>query len=267
VFDSILFVGCGSMGSALIRGLCRDNWHKKFQFLLYDVLEERSQGLARELGLESVATTEGLSPRFVFMAVKPKNVHELGKTLGRFKDAVFVSLVAGVSMEKWRKLLFEDVKLVRLMPNLCVEVGEGTVPVCFSDLVPQEEREELLFMLSSLGWIFETPEENLGYFTALSGSGPGMVAMFIEGMMDEGVAMGISWETSLKVALQTVLGTAVLLKSKGLHPAHFRNLVASPGGTTIAGVKVMEKKGFKGIVMEGFEEAYRRLVELFAEMR
>jgi pyrroline-5-carboxylate reductase len=264
--DSILFVGCGNMGSALVRGLWRDNWHKKFRFLLYDVLPERSQGLAKELGLTSVQTFGELAPRFVFIAVKPKNVEELARTLQHFRNATFISVVAGFSIRKWREVLFEEAKVVRLMPNLCVEVGEGVVPICFSDSVPLSEREELLFLFSSLGWIFETPEENLGYFTALSGSGPGMVAMFIEGMMDEGVAMGITWETSLKVALQTVLGTAALLKAKGLHPAHFKNLVASPGGTTIAGVKALEKRGFKGIVMEGFEEAYGRLAKLFVEM-
>ncbi|MEN3185847.1 MAG: pyrroline-5-carboxylate reductase [Atribacterota bacterium] len=264
--DSILFLGCGNMGSALVKGLWRDNWHKKFHFFLYDVLPERSQELANVLGLQNIEAFDGLSPRFVFVAVKPGNVEEACKVLKLFQHTTFISVVAGFSLGRWQELLGKETKLVRLMPNLCVEVGEGVVPICFSESVPQEEREELLFLLSSLGWIFETQEENLGYFTALSGSGPGMIAMFIEGMMDEGVAMGLPWETSLKIALQTVLGTATLLKTKKLHPAHFKNLVASPGGTTIAGIKALEKRGFKGIVMEGFEEAYERLVALFAEM-
>lgn len=266
MMDSILFVGCGNMGSALVKGLWRDNWHKKFRFFLYDVLSERSQELARDLGLQSIETFDDFCPRFVFVAVKPGNVEEVCGMLRLFRDATFVSVVAGFSIKKWHELLGKEVKFVRLMPNLCVEVGEGVVPICFSESVPQEEREELLFLLSSLGWIFETREENLGYFTALSGSGPGIVAMFIEGMMDEGVAMGLPWETSLKIALQTVLGTAALLKAKKLHPAHFKNLVASPGGTTIAGIKALEKRGFKGIVIEGFEKAHERLVELFTEM-
>ncbi|MGQ9472555.1 MAG: pyrroline-5-carboxylate reductase [Candidatus Caldatribacteriaceae bacterium] len=263
--DTILFIGCGNMGRALVKGLGQDNWHKKFRFLLYDLVPERSQSLAEELGVEQVVTPEGLSPRFVFLAVKPKDVAGLANIISNFGDATFISVVAGISLQQWQEFLFPEVKVVRLMPNLCVEVGEGVVPFCFSDTVPQSEREELLFLLSSLGWIFETPEENFDCLTALSGSGPGLIAMFIEAMMDGGVAMGLPWEVSLKVALQTVLGTVVLLKTRGLHPAHFKNLVASPGGTTIAGIKAFEERGFRGMVMEGFEKAYERLVKLFSK--
>lgn len=263
--DIIFFIGCGNMGRALVKGLGQDNWHKKFRFLLYDVVPERSQSLAEELGVEQVITPEGFSPRFVFLAVKPKDVTGLANVISSFGDATFISVVAGISLQRWQELLFPEVKVVRLMPNLCVEVGEGVVPICFSDTVPQSEREELLFLFSSLGWIFEAPEENLDCLTTLSGSGPGLLAVFIEAMMDEGVAMGLPWEMSLKVALQTMLGTAALLKSRGLHPAHFKNLVASPGGTTIAGIKAFEKRGFRGMVMEGFEKTYERLVELSAK--
>jgi len=260
VEESILLVGCGNMGSALVRGLCRDHWHKKFRFLLYDAVEEKSAQLAQELKLESVKDMEGISPHFLILAVKPKDVEVAFKIVNKFPQAIILSVVAGVNIHSLTQLFAHGGKIVRLMPNLCVEVGEGVVPISFSDALHSTEKEEILFLLSSLGWVLEVEERYLDYFTVLSGSGPALVALFIEGMMDAGVEMGIPWETSFKVALQTVLGTASLLKDKELHPAYFKNLVASPGGITIAGVRALKRHGFEGIVMEGFREAYKRLV-------
>jgi len=256
--DSILFVGCGNMGSALIRGLCRDNWHKKFRFFLLDQVVEKARTLASSLDLEWVENLNNLeAPRFVFLAVKPKDVKKVLLSLRNFSQSVFVSVAAGVKIKGLEELIPQQA-IVRIMPNLCVEVGEGVVPVCFSPMVKTEEREDLLFLFSSLGWVFEAEEEDLDLFTALSGSGPGFIALFIEALADGGVKIGIPWERSLKIATQTVLGVASLLKSRDMHPAQLKNWVASPGGTTIAGIKKMEEGAFRGLVMGGVEEAYRR---------
>ncbi|MDI3543221.1 MAG: pyrroline-5-carboxylate reductase [Candidatus Atribacteria bacterium] len=257
--DSILFVGCGNMGSALVRGLCRDNWHKKFRFLLLDQATEKAKNLASSLNLEWVENLNNLksSPRFVFLAVKPKDVEKALLSLRNFSQSVFVSVAAGVKIQNLEEFIPQKA-IVRIMPNLCVEVGEGVVPVCFSSVVEVEEREDLLFLFSSLGWVFEAEEKDLDLFTALSGSGPGFIALFIEALADGGVKIGIPWETSLKIATQTVLGVASLLKTRGIHPAQLKNWVASPGGTTIAGIKKLEEGAFRGLVMEGVEEAYKR---------
>lgn len=261
----ILFFGCGNMGSALVRGLVRDGWHRKYRFLLFDKVTERAQNLAALCGVTWVEDPLLYPPRFVFFAVKPKDVQEAALALASWREGVLVSVVAGVSVGELRKHFSTPV--VRMMPNLCVEVGEGVVPVHFSQEVPEEHREELLFLLASLGWVFEVGEEELGPLTALSGSGPGIVARFIEGLMDGGVKIGLPWERSLRLAVQTVLGTALLLKEKGVHPGILKNLVASPGGTTIAGLHVLEKAGFSGILMESVEAAYRRTQEFSEKVR
>jgi len=258
VEDSILFVGCGNMGSALVRGLCRDNWHKKFRFFLFDQVLEKAKSLASSLGLEWVEDLSNLeAPRFIFLAVKPGDVREALLSLRDLSPAVFISTVAGAKIQDLEEFAPQGA-IVRVMPNLCVEVGEGVIPVCFSPRVKVEEREDLLFLLSSLGWVFEAQEEELDLFTALSGSGPGFVALFIEALADGGVKIGIPWEKSLKVSVQTVAGGASLLKARGMHPAQLKNWVASPGGTTISGIKKLEEGAFRGLVMEAVEEAYKR---------
>jgi len=265
--DSILFVGCGNMGSALIQGLCRDNWHKKFRFFLLDQVAEKARSLASSLGLEWVDSLNNLeTPRFVFLAVKPKDVKDALFSLQNFSQSVFISVAAGVKIKDLEKFLPQQA-VVRIMPNLCVEVGEGVVPVCFSPAVKTEEREDLLFLFSSLGWVFEAEEEDLDLFTALSGSGPGFIALFIESLADGGVKIGIPWEKSLKIATQTVLGVASLLKTRGMHPAQLKNWVASPGGTTIAGIKKLEEGAFRGLVMGGVEEAFKRAKNMGEEER
>lgn len=261
----ILFFGCGNMGSALVRGLVRDGWHRKYRFLLFDKVTERAQNLAASCGVTWVEDPLLYPPRFVFFAVKPKDVREAALALASWREGVLVSVVAGVSVGELKG--YFSVPIVRMMPNLCVEVGEGVVPVHFSQEVPEECREELLFLLASLGWVFEVGEEELGSLTALSGSGPGIVARFIEGLMDGGVKIGLPWEKSLHLAVQTVLGTALFLKEKRMHPGVLKNLVASPGGTTIAGLQVLEKAGFSGILMESIEAAYRRVREFSEKAR
>lgn len=261
----ILFFGCGNMGSALVRGLVRDGWHRKYRFLLFDKVAERAQSLAASCNVTWVEDPLLYPPRFVFFAVKPKDVQEAALALSSWRGGVLVSVVAGVSVGELRR--YFSAPIVRMMPNLCVEVGEGVVPVHFSQEVSEEYREELLFLLASLGWVFEVEEGELGLLTALSGSGPGIVARFVEGLMDGGVKIGLPWEKSLRLAVQTVLGTALLLKERGTHPGVLKNLVASPGGTTIAGLHVLERAGFTGILIESVEAAYRRAQEFSEKAR
>lgn len=260
--ENVLFVGCGSMGGALVRGLVRDGWHTKYRFLLFDRLQERAQSLASSLSLEWVEDPLVHFPKFAFLAVKPKDVPEAAASLSSWQEGVLISVVAGMRIGDLQRYFASPLGIVRVMPNLCVEVGEGVIPVCFSPGVREEYREDLLFLFASLGWVFETDENEMDLLTALSGSGPGIVACFVEGLMDGGVKIGLSWEKSLRLAVQTILGTALLLKEKNLHPGILKNLVASPGGTTIAGLYVLERAGFQGILMESVEAAYQRVREL-----
>ncbi len=265
--QSILVVGCGNMGSALTRGLCLDKWHNKYDFCLYDKVLPKAIQIANELGLSYVADLNEVKsePYLIFLAVKPNQVKLVCQDLSQFKNSILISLAAGVNQEQLQKYSGEGQPIVRMMPNLGVEVGEGVVALHFNSRVSEENREDLLFLFSSLGWVFEAEEKEFDQITALSGSGPGLVAVFLEAMMDAGVNIGLPWEKSLKMVIQTMLGTATWLKKKNCHPGLLKNMVCSPGGTTIAGIKRLELSGFRGIVMDGIETASKRAKNNMAE--
>jgi len=264
--QKILFIGCGNMGNALVEGLCSDGWHKKMEFHLYDKVSSRAEALAQRFGLKTPKPPlDGNQYRFIFLVVKPKDLPSVVPILKNPANSIIISLLAGTSINKINEVLPGARGYVRIMPNLCAEVGEAVVPVVFSENIPQESKEDLLFLLASLGWIFETQEAEIDLLTALSGSAPAFVALFIEAMMDGGVKLGIPWEKSLKVAIQTVLGSALLLKKKALHPGEFRNQVASPAGTTIFGLQVLEEGKLKSTVMKALEASFNRAKSLTPE--
>lgn len=264
--QKILFIGCGNMGSALVEGLCQDGWHRKMEFHLFDRISSRAEALSQRFNLKTAKPPfDGKQYHFIFLAVKPKDLPSVTPLLENLAGSTIVSLLAGTSINKVSEALPGAQGYVRIMPNLCVEVGEAVIPVVFSDTVPQEHREDLLFLLASLGWVFEVQEAEIDSLTALSGSGPAFVALFIEAMMDGGVKLGIPWEKSLKVAIQTVLGSALLLKKKALHPGEFRSRVASPAGTTIFGLHALEEGKLKSTVMKALEVSFNRAKSLTSE--
>ncbi|NLJ48403.1 MAG: pyrroline-5-carboxylate reductase [Candidatus Atribacteria bacterium] len=258
--QSILVIGCGNMGNALLRGFCLDKWQTKYDICLYDIVLSKAVSIANELGLSYVSDLNEVQsePYLIFLVVKPNQVKSVCQNIIHFKNSIIISLVAGVDQAQLQEYLGQSQAIVRMMPNLAVEVGEGVVALHFNSLVSEENREDLLFLFSSLGWVFEAEEREFDQITALSGSGPGIMAVFLEAMMDAGVSIGLPWEKSLKMVIQTMLGTASWLKRKNCHPGLLKNMVCSPGGTTIAGIKRLELSGFRGIVMDGIEAASQR---------
>ena len=138
--QSILVVGCGNMGSALTRGLCLDKWHNKYEFCLYDKVLPKAIQIANELDLSYVADINEVKsePYLIFLAVKPNQVESACQSLSQFRNSIFVSLAAGVNQEQLQKYLGEGRPIIRMMPNLGVEVGEGVVALHYNSLVSEE---------------------------------------------------------------------------------------------------------------------------------
>ena len=132
-------------------------------------------------------------PYLIFLAVKPNQVKLVCQDLTQFKNSILISLAAGVNQEQLQKYLGEGQPIVRMMPNLGIEVGEGVVALHFNSRVSEENREDLLFLFSSLGWVFEAEEKEFDQITALSGSGPGLVAVF-RGNDGCCVNIGLPWK-------------------------------------------------------------------------
>lgn len=160
------------------------------------------------------------------------------------------------------KQIVGNKKVVRIMPNTPALVQEGLTALCFDDLINEEEKVDVKNLLNTFSCVIETKEQYINAYSALSGSGPAFVFLFIEAMADAAVLLGIPRNDAYKAAAQTVLGSAKLLESTGLHPGELKDMVCSPGGTTIEGIRTLEEKGFRSAVIECIVNTYKKNLDI-----
>lgn len=253
-------IGFGKMGEAIAKGLKE----KGFQVGVFDVSQER-RVKAQSLGFTVFGSNKELvkSCDKIFIAVKPQVFTDVAKEIkdGISREHILISVMAGISSEKIRKVLDME-KVVRVMPNTPALVGEGAIAVSFPEDLSEAESDEVKDMLSVLGRVVVLEERYMDAVTALSGSGPAYVFLFLEALVDAGVKEGLPREVSMELAFQTLKGSVKLFESIGGIPRNFIDMVTSPGGTTIAALHVLERAGFKGIIMDAVEAAKRRSEEL-----
>lgn len=223
---------------------------------------------------------------FVFLAVKPQVLENvlieitpaLQSRLSTRDPVILVSMAAGWSIDKIQRTLgiavpsstfpeFSNLQayrqpVIRIMPNTPALIGQGIIAITAAKEVPSERIDALQKILALAGIVDRVDETILDAVTALSGSGPAYVYLFIEALADGGVLAGLSHEKALRYAVQTVLGSAMMVKETAAHPALLKNMVASPGGTTIAGLAVLEKGALRGTIMAAVEAALKRAKEL-----
>jgi len=241
-------VGFGNMGQAF--ALCLSKKLGKENVIVTDKIREK-RNLAVEMGIAFANDIKFLadSSDVVIVAVKPKDAKEVLEKLKDFKGIV-LSIMAGVSIQKIEEVLGKGKKIVRVMPNVNVAVGSGVMAITDNGNLSEEERNKVEELLLSCGTLYRIDERLFDAFTALAGSGPAFVFSFIDALALAGVHQGFSYEQALRIVLDTVAGSSKLLKEFGLNPNELITKVTSPGGTTIEGIKYLEEKGFKGIVME-----------------
>lgn len=258
-------IGMGNMGEAILKMLLAAG-HKKKDFLCAELKEERSRSIHERYGIEPVSDVAEVvrKSRYVILAVKPQDVKELAPKLAPYLDGtrIVISILAGTTTSSLMSAVDKPVKLVRVMPNICVKVGEGVLGICANYLVERREVQEIVQLLAPLGLVVEIGEDLMDAVTALSGSGPALFLAFLEGMIDAGVKMGLPRDKATALSVQTVKGTVTMLQEEKLHPTLMKEMVTSPGGTTIAGLFRLEEKGFKGTLMSAFEKARDRAREL-----
>lgn len=253
------------MGGALARACAKAVSGQ--ELLLSDGGSGREQQLAAELGCACGGNDDAAKARYVVLAVKPQVMEkvlsgiaaELWQRTDRF---VLVTVAAGLSTQAIADMAGGDYPVIRIMPNLPVSVGQGTVLVCANEHVTAQEREEFSAILAGAGLLVNVPESLIDAGSAVSGCGPAYVCQFIEALADGGVQCGLPRDVAQKCAEQMVLGTAAMLLETGLHPGELKDRVCSPGGTTIAGVKALEDAAFRGAAAEAVLAAYRRTLEL-----
>jgi len=263
VFEGTVgIVGTGKMGEAILRGLLQVL--PKDRFLVSDPLAERRK-VAEGYGVRAFADNLPLvrEAQVVILAVKPKEVRGvLEEVASAFDDdKLLLSIVAGLKAAAISSLLRGRGRVIRAMPNLPLQVSAGAVALSLGPKARPADLEVAKGLFSPLGETVVVPEELMDAVTGLSGSGPAYVALFIEALADGGVRMGLGRGEALKLAAQTVLGTAKMVL-QGTHPALLREMVASPGGTTVEGLAVLEERRVRGAIVEAVKAATLRSREL-----
>jgi pyrroline-5-carboxylate reductase len=275
-FPPILFLGAGQMAEALIRGVLEAGLVAPSEVMATDIRPERTEYLARELGILTAASNrDGLEfGRFIVIAVKPQDVPTLLDEIAPLLRAeqVVVSIAAGVTIATLEgrlqrpngppgstaDVLLATVPVVRVMPNTPALVGAGVAAVALGHHADPTHGELVLRLMSSVGEALILPEYQLDAVTGLSASGPAFVAMFVEGLIDAGVRVGLARDVATTLTLQTVLGTAKMMQSTGRHPALMKEMVTSPAGTTIAGVHALERGGLRATLIDAVLAATER---------
>lgn len=260
------FIGTGNMGSALARSACAGTSAK--EILLANRTRETAERLAAELGCVAGENRDAAKLcRYIFLGVKPQVMAELlseiAPVLRERKDRfVLVSMAAGVKLSTIEHMLQAEYPVIRMMPNIAATVGESMLLFTANAKVTEEEKQEFCHCMKGAGRIDEIPEGWMDAGCALSGSGTAFAFLFLEALSDGAVACGLPREKAMKYAAQTLLGSAKLVLEGDRHPAELKDAVCSPGGTTIAGIGVLESAGFRGAAMEAVKAAYRRACEL-----
>ena len=246
----ISVIGCGNMASAIMGGMIKNGIVSPEELTASDVFEPARQRTRNNLGIKTVsdnaACVQGAD--LVLIAVKPGSFAGAAAGLSEVitKDQLVLSIMAGKSIADIESVLGSDKKIVRLMPNTPALVGAGITGYCPNGNVSEEEMPVVRRVIESFSEAEEVPESLMGVVTSLSGSSPAYVYMFIEAMAEDGMPR----DKAYHFAAQTVLGSAKMVLETGKHPGELKDMVTSPAGTTIEGVAMLEKKGFRGAVIE-----------------
>jgi pyrroline-5-carboxylate reductase len=264
--QGIAMIGGGQMALALAEGFCRAGLLQPGEITVHDpVPAARDRLAARVPGIRFAATgaEAAAAARIVMLAVKPQQAavacREFAAALPA--DAVIVSIVAGLTLQGLADLTGLQ-RIVRVMPNTPCLVGRGVSVVCRTPEVPAADLARVLELLAAVGRVHEADESLMDAVTGLSGSGPGFLALVVEALADGGVKAGLPRQLALALATETLSGTAALIDQTGEHPAQIKDRVSSPGGTTIAGLAVLEQRGVRGALIDAVVTAAARAREL-----
>ena len=260
------FIGGGTMAEAILRGVLDASLASPGDVGVGEPRSERRQYLSSEFGVhahqDNLEAVTGAD--LLVLAIKPQDLpvifKEMGQRLG--PDQAVLSIVAGVKMETLSKG-FGHPSVIRVMPNTPAQIGQGMSMWTCTGPVDKEKREMTSSILSTVGReIYIDEEKYLDMATALSGSGPAYVFLFIEALIDAGVYVGLPRDMARTMALQTVYGSTKLVMDTGRHPADLKDMVVSPGGTTAEGVQALERAGLPAAIVEAVNAAYQKSIKL-----
>ncbi len=248
------FIGLGNMGSAILGGILKQGSVTPSDVIVTDKAQIAVRKAVEMMKVNAATGNAEVAKQadILFLAIKPQ-IYEpvITEIASCVKDgAVIVSIAPGKTLNWLSDLFGGGKKIVRCMPNTPALVGAGCTGVCKNDLVTDEEMQKVLTLLGSFGKAYMVPESLMDTVVGVSGSSPAYVFMFIEAMADAAVADGMPRPQAYEFAAQAVYGSAKMVLDTKMHPGALKDMVCSPGGTTIEAVRVLEEKGFRSAVIE-----------------
>lgn len=258
------FIGGGNMAEAMIKGIFGKHGR---DIMVSEPRDERRAYLENTYKINTTSDNKEVvkSCNIIILAVKPQNMDSVSAEIADLisSEKLIVSIAAGITLAYLTSRL-KTSKIIRVMPNTPALVQEGMSVLSMCECIHDKGMGLIRDIFMSIGKVMVLPEKYMEAVTALSGSGPAFIALFVEKMIDAGVKMGLNRDNASELAVQTLIGTAKLLET-GMPPYKLREMVTSPGGTTAAGLKVFEEKGLKDIVAAVIEAAANRSKELGKE--
>lgn len=265
------FIGTGNMGGALATAVARAN--EEYEILLTNRTKEKAVKLEKELKeqfgakVRTAADNNDIAANadYIFLGVKPQMMEDMLKGIAaslqerasKGDKFTLVTMAAGLSISRIKEMAGGDYQVIRIMPNTPAAIGEG-MTLYSAQEVPAATVDALVHMLQASGRLCELPEKLIDAGSAVSGCGPAFVYMFIEALADGGVNAGLPRAKAYELAAKMVEGSAAMVLESGRHPGELKDVVCSPGGTTIEGVRVLEEGGLRGLVMDAVIAAYEK---------
>ena len=255
-------LGTGNMGEALIHGLLYGHLCRPEQIFCSDVRAERLKAIREKYGVKSTSHNVEVVKQsdIVILAVKPQIMKPVVEEIAKYLDLskLIISIAAGVPLDAIEACARKDLKLIRVMSNICVSVREGVSAIAGGKHALKEDLMMAKTIFDSVGKSLFIEEGLLDAVTGLSGSGPAYIFLIIDALADAGVKVGLSRDDALILAPQTVLGAAKMLIETGEHPGKLKDMVTSPGGTAIAGLHTLEEGGLRTTLINAVEVATQR---------
>jgi pyrroline-5-carboxylate reductase len=262
----IAILGGGKIGESLLAGLLSSGWRTPDEIVVTGRRAERIKELADKYSVETTLANgeAAASAGFIVIAVKPQDFDVL---LGEVAPVIspeqtVLSIAAAVPTAQIEQHLADGVPVLRAMPNTPATVHEGVAGLCAGAHAGDEHLAAAQEVLEHVGRVVQVPEPYMDAVTAVSGSGPAYFALLAEAMIEAGILLGLSREVSTELVVQTMLGTAKLLRDEGMHPVELREMVTSPGGTTIRAIRELERAGVRAAFLNAIQAAMERSREL-----
>ena len=261
----IAFIGGGTMGEAMVRCLLNKKVVMPENIVVSDVSQLRREFLNKEYGVSTLAdNSEAIKGAdLIILSVKPQDLAQVVQEIkGLSPQQTVLSIVAGASLSHLCQALNHS-SVIRAMPNMPAQIGQGMTVWSATSEVSQKQKKMAQSILSALGEeIYVADEKHIDMATALSGSGPAYVFLFIEALIDAGVHIGLPRNIAQKLVIGTLLGSTLAVQETGKHPSELRNMITSPGGTTTEALLRLEKGGFRCLLFDAVAAAYDKAISL-----